>query len=546
MHAVRGVSPVPVVDRPPDATAVAAAPAPTGVSVPAVTPGRSGVVIGVDIGTTATKSVAYDLAGRPSATHAVSYPLDEPVPGYAEQDPEVIVAAVLRTVREVAAQTAGPVLALSFSTALHSLLGLDAAGRPITASLTWADSRAAPQADRIRAAPGAVALYRRTGTPVHPMSPLTKLAWFAENRPELCARAAHWVGIKDFVVQQLCGELRTDHSVASGTGLLDLHRLDWDPEALAIAGVRPDQLPPLLPTTAFVPGGLGQAAATATGVPAHTPVVLGAGDGPLANLGLGAVRPGVAACSIGTSGALRVLVDRPAVAPDGGVFCYALTADRWVVGGAVNNGGIVLGWLGDALAPDLGPHPEESLLALAAAVPPGSGGLLVAPYLLGERAPQWGTVATGAAIGLTREHRREHLVRAALEGVCLQLALVLDSMRAAGLEVSQVRATGGFARSPFWRQLLADVLDTDIGFPASHEGSSLGAALLAMSALGLVPSLDVAADLVEVTDTVSPDPGAAAVYRSLRPVFAELYGALLPAYTALRSLAPTLPLRPPA
>ena len=161
-------------------------------------------------------------------------------------------------------------------------------------------------------------------------------------------------------------------------------------------------------------------------------VVVGAGDGPLANLGLGAVAPGVAACSIGTSGALRVMVDRPAVDPHGRVFCYALTAHRWVVGGAINNGGVVLEWAGGALAPDLGSDAAEELLDLAGSVPAGSGGLLMLPYLLSERAPHWSALPHGAYVGLTRAHRREHLVRAALEGVCLQLGLVLESMRAAG------------------------------------------------------------------------------------------------------------------
>jgi gluconokinase len=163
------------------------------------------------------------------------------------------------------------------------------------------------------------------------------------------------------------------------------------------------------------------------------------------------------------------------------------------------------------------------------------------PYLLSERAPHWSSLPRGAYVGLTRAHRRPHLVRAALEGVCQQLALVLDSMRSAGLKVEELRATGGFARSPFWRQLLADVLDMDIEFAASNEGSSFGAALLGMEALGLIESVDVAADLVQVASTTTPDVKAAATYAALRPTFAELYDALVPAFTQLRRLAPALP-----
>ncbi len=499
------------------------------------------VVLGVDIGTTSTKTVAFDLAGQPLVSHAVRYDLHEPAPGYAEQDPDEILAAVVATLRRAVIDTGRPVAGVSFSSAMHSLIGLDAPGTPLTPVITWADSRASAQAERIRASAGGLAVHRRTGTPVHPMSPLAKLVWFREQEPELCERVAHWVGIKDYVLLHLCEAMVTDHSLASASGLMDIHRLGWDPEALQLAGITPEQLPELVPTTTVLPG-LTATAAGATGLPAGTPVVVGAGDGPLANLGLGAVRPGVAACSIGTSGAVRVMVDKPSVDPMGAVFCYALTENRWVIGGAINNGGVVLGWAGDALAPELVGEPEKKLLDLAAAVPAGAGGLVMLPYLLSERAPHWSAVPRGAYVGLTREHRRSHLVRAALEGVCQQLALVLTAMRAAGNEIHEMRATGGFAQSPFWRQLLADVLGMDVHFPTGHEGSSFGAALLGMQALGLIDSVDVAADLVTLAEAVQPEPGAAATYAALRPIVEELYQALLPTFGMLRRLGPSLPL----
>jgi gluconokinase len=262
-------------------------------------------------------------------------------------------------------------------------------------------------------------------------------------------------------------------------------------------------------------------------------VIAGAGDGPLANLGVGAVEPGVAACSIGTSGALRLMVDEPRIDPARRVFCYLLEPGRWVTGGAINNGGAVLRWAGEALAPDLGEHPEEELLALAAEVPAGSDALVMLPYLLSERAPHWSAVPRGAYVGLTRDHGRGHLVRAALEGVCLQLALVLASMREADNEVREVRATGGFARSALWRQMLTDALGMPIGFPATHEGSAFGAALLGMEALEMIPSVAVAADLVAVEDRLVPAAEDAAVYAEVIDVFADLYDQLGPAFRAL-------------
>jgi gluconokinase len=478
-------------------------------------------VVGVDLGTTATKAVAYDQDGRRLAAASAGYPLAEPQPGRAEQDPQAILAAVRSTVGQVLSEVDGPVAGLAFSSAMHTLVGLGADGTPLTPSLSWADSRASAQAARLAAEdPG---LPARTGTPVHPMAPLAKLAWFHEHEPDLAARVAHWCGVKDWVLAQLCGRLVTDVSDASGTGLLALSTSDWDPAALALAGITADRLPPLVPVTTVLDSPSG-------------PVVVGAGDGPLANLGLGAVAPGVGACSIGTSGALRVTVDRPAADP--GIFCYALADDRWVAGGAINNGGIVLEWAGHALAPDLaGPAGPADLLAEAARAPAGSDGLLMLPYLLGERAPRWSPLPLGAYVGLTREHGRPHLVRAAIEGVCQQLALVLDSVRGAGHPVTELRATGGFARSPLWRQILADTLGMPVRFPADHEGSGFGAALLGMRALGLLGTLEEAAALVRIEDTVEPGPDAA-VYAALRPVFAGLYDALVPAWTALRSLTP--------
>jgi len=491
------------------------------------------VVLGVDIGTTSAKAVAFDADARELGRGEAGYPLLEPEHGQAVQDPAVVVDATLAAVRAAttaAREQGAQIAALSFSGALHSLVGLDAQGRALTPLVTWGDMRATEQAERLRAEHPE--LHDRTGTPLHPMSPLPKLVWFAEHEPETFAAVRRWAGIKELVVARLTGTWAVDHSVASATGLLNLRELDWDDEALAIAGIDAKALSPLVPTTHRLE--LDAACAADLGLEGGVALIVGAADGPLANLGVGAVHHGVAACSIGTSGALRLMVERPAVDPQRRVFCYALLPGHWIVGGAINNGGAVLRWAGEALAPDLGPHAEGHLLELAADVPAGSEGLLMLPYLLSERAPHWSTVPRGAYVGLTRHHGRGHLVRAALEGVCLQLAVVLASVRDAGNEVGEIRATGGFARSDLWRQMLADALGMPIGFPAGHEGSAFGAALLAMDALGMVDGIDRAAGLVEIEDVVEPEAGAAAVYADLLPTFTSLYDALEPAFRALQ------------
>jgi gluconokinase len=496
------------------------------------------VVLGLDLGTTSAKAVAFDPGGQACGDAEAGYPLLEPEHGHAEQDPGRVLDAALAVLRDAAAaaRSAGAEIAgIGVSTAMHALVGLDAHGRARTRVITWADTRAADEAERLRAEHPE--LHDRTGTPLHPMAPLPKLMWIRAHEPETFAAVRRWGGLKELVLHRLAGAWAVDHSCASGTGLMDLERLDWDAEALSIAGVEPDRLGRLVPTTTSFE--LTAEAGERIGVPAGLPVVAGGGDGPLANLGVGAVRPGVAACSIGTSGALRVVVERPAVDPRRRVFCYALLPERWVVGGAINNGGVVLEWAGAALAPDLGSGAEaaEALVDIAARAPAGSDGLLMLPYLLSERAPHWSPLPRGAYVGLTRHHRREHLVRAALEGVCQQLALVLASVRDAGNEVDEVRATGGFARSALWRRILADALGMPVAFAAGHEGSAFGAALLAMQALGLVEGIDVAADLVRIDDVVEPEPDAAAVYAAALPTFASLYDALEPAFRSLQRLA---------
>jgi gluconokinase len=504
------------------------------------------VVIGLDIGTTSAKAVAFDPSGATHGDAKCAYPMDEPEHGHAEQDPTRVLEAAERVLRDAAAaarEAGAEVAAVGISTAMHALAGADSDGRPTTPVITWADTRAADEAERLRSEHPE--LHDRTGTPLHPMSPLPKLMWLREHEPDTFAAVRRWGGLKELVLARLAGEAwAVDHSCASGTGLLDLESLDWDSEALELAGVEPGALGTLVATTECFE--LAADAADATGLPAGLPVVAGGGDGPLANAGVGAVRPGVAACSIGTSGALRLMVEQPVVDPRRRVFCYALVPERWVVGGAINNGGVVLQWASEALAPDLGSGREAAtaLVDLAADAPAGSAGLLMLPYLLSERAPHWSPLPRGAYVGLTRQHGRAHLVRAAMEGVGHQLALVLQSMRDAGNEVHEIRATGGFARSALWRQILADALGMPVGFPAGHEGSAFGAALLGMQALGHVESIDVAADLVRIDDVVEPDPAAAEVYAEALETFASLYDALEPAFGALQRLATHEPPEP--
>ncbi|MBM7808759.1 gluconokinase [Geodermatophilus bullaregiensis] len=508
------------------------------------------VVVGLDSGTTATKAVTAGTDAHVRDVVSVGYPLSVPAPGRAELDAHRLADAAVEALAAVAARArerGDRVVGVSLSAAMHGLVPMDDDGRPLGPLVTWADDRAAGYAEALRRDGRAGGLHERTGTPVHPMSPLLKLASLRADDPDRLAGVPRWGGVKELVVSALRGGPQVlDRSCASATGLYGIRTGRWDPEALAVAGVRAGQLGEVLPTTAVLRG-LRPDVAGATGLPEDTPLVLGASDGVLANLGIGAVRPEVAAVSLGTSGAMRVVVPAPTADPAHRLFCYALTDEHWVVGGAVNNGGSVVRWAAQALAAGDGPPPEREaadevdarLLAEAAEVPPGSAGLLCLPYLLGERAPWWRSGLRGAYVGLRREHRRPHLVRAAVEGVCQQLALVRDAFSATGLPVSEVRATGGAVASPLWVATLAAALDLPVRIADSPEGTGLGACLLGLHALGALPDLDAATALVGVSDPVEPDPAAADLYRRTRPLVEQSTRALAEVLTTLDTLDDT-------
>ncbi|MFN2489430.1 MAG: gluconokinase [Actinomycetota bacterium] len=503
------------------------------------------VVIGVDIGTTATKVAALDAAGDQLGGCRRDYPLESSLPGRAEQDPERILDTVLECIRAVARDcvTAGAaVQGVGLSAAMHGLMALDEKGAPLTRLITWADGRAVEQARRLKERSDGSSIYGRTGTPLHPMSPLAKLLWFRECDSTTFERSAHWIGMKEYLLLRLFGVLIVDHSIASATGLFDLRELDWDADLLEMVNVARDALPEPVATTHAV-GGLSKEWSGRLELPDGVPFVVGASDGVLANLGVGAIDAGVAACTIGTSGAVRMCAPEPRTDAKGRIFCYALTDDLWVLGGPINNGGVALSWLRENVFLDVagaatasGRDPYEDLVGLASEAPAGSGGLIFLPYLLGERAPHWNADARGALIGLTIRHDRTHIVRAVMEGVALQLHSVLRVLEDVTGEATEFRATGGFARSSLWRQIAADVFGSDVLFPKRHESSCFGAAVLAMFALGMIDSLGRVKDMVAIEHRHSPDAAAARVYAQLAEVFPSLYAGVEPHFGRLSDL----------
>ncbi|MEW9697881.1 gluconokinase [Paenibacillus sp. SI8] len=499
-------------------------------------------VIAADIGTTSTKTLIIDREGRVKASHSIEYPLFTPATDRAEQDPEQIFNAVVEGIGAVVRKigiSAEEVLCVSFSSAMHSLIAVDQDMKPLTACVTWADNRSARYAEELKRSGLGQQIYSRTGTPIHPMSPLLKLMWFRDNEPELVKRTNKFIGIKEFVFVKLFGRYVIDHSLASATGLFNLENLDWDEEALRLAGVQRDQLSELVPTT-FRIEGLGSDYADAMGLAVNTPFVVGASDGVLANLGVGAFEPGVVAVTIGTSGAVRAVVTKPQTDPEGKLFCYALAENFWVVGGPINNGGIVFRWVRDQVATleteearRQGIDPYDYLTELASQVQAGSDGLLFLPLLSGERAPYWNANARGLYFGLSLSHQKKHMIRAALEGVMFSIHAVATSLERVMGPATEIRASGGFARSAFWRQMMADMIGTTVTVPDSIESSGIGAALLGLLAMGEIEDLSHAHNWIHAGMAHKVNESDYRIYQQLTSIYTSVYHQLKDQFDAI-------------
>ncbi|ULL15267.1 gluconokinase [Paenibacillus sp. H1-7] len=488
-------------------------------------------MIGVDIGTTSTKSVLFETSGVLKASHGIEYPLYSPKPAIAEQDPDEIFQAVVATIRQVVANSGvdpSNILCVSFSSAMHSVIAVDAQGTPLTKCITWADNRSAGWTERIKQEMNGHHIYLRTGTPIHPMSPLSKLTWLRHEQQELFDKTSKFISIKEYVFYRLFNQYVIDYSIASATGMFHLEKLAWDEEALRIAGVTADRLSQPVPTTHYLTG-MEPHWAQQMNLPASIPFVVGASDGVLSNLGVNAIDPGTVAVTIGTSGAIRTVTDRPVVDPKGRIFCYALTENYWVIGGPVNNGGMIFRWVRDQLCASemetalrLGKDPYEILTEIASRVKPGSDGLIFHPYLTGERAPLWDANARGSFFGLGLHHKKEHMIRAVLEGVIFNLYSVFMALQELIGMPNKIQATGGFARSELWRQMMADIFDQEVHVPESVESSCLGAAILGLYGIGEIDSLHVVSGMVGATHHHVPNKDNVVIYQELSRIYVRL------------------------
>ncbi|NDJ77284.1 MAG: xylulokinase [Chloroflexi bacterium] len=490
-------------------------------------------LLGLDVSTTGSKALLIDETGAVVASHTTPHDLSQPFPLWSEQNPADWWSGMVRSIRAVLNQIDDPgaIVGIGLTGQMHGLVCLDAAGTVLRPAMLWNDQRTGAECDTITQTIGAERLIQLTGNQALTGFTAPKILWVREHEPDVYGQIAHILLPKDYIRFMLTGEYKTDLAGAAGTSLLNVAERRWSEDVLREL-VIPAAWLPEVHEGPQVTGVVSAEGAALTGLRAGTPVVGGGGDQAAQATGVGAVEPGIVALTVGTSGVVFAPLASYAYEPDGRLhaFCHAVPG-QWHFMGVMLSAAGSLQWYRDTLAPDenFGVLTDE-----AQDVPPGCEGLVFLPYLTGERTPHPDPLARGAFVGLTARHTRSHLTRAVLEGVAFGLrdSFELIKSSAAGV-VNEVRLSGGGAKSPVWRQILADVLGESLVVAEAIEGAAYGAALLAGVGGGVWPDVPTAArQTVKLGERINPG-DAASAYEPVYQLYRDLYPALKPTFHAL-------------
>lgn len=496
----------------------------------------SAVLVGIDVGTSSTKAAVLSPEGAPLAIAAQAYAVDTPRPGWAEQDPDGWVEAVLTTTRRAldeAGVAPDAVRGVGLSGQMHGTVCVGEGGDPLRPAIIWADQRSEAQVAAVISELGRQRLAAWTGNPLATGFMLPTWLWLREHEPEVAARTRWLMLPKDYVRYWLTGEVGAEPSDAASTSLFDPAARRWSTPLLEALAIDDGRLPPVHPSAA-VAGGLREEPAAAMGLAPGTPVIFGGSDQAMQALGNGVIDPGTLSSTIGTGGQLFAptsthVIDAPELRLQS--YCHVVP-DRWHVETAMLAAGLSLRWLRDSV---LGGGTYQALADAAAAVSPGADGLFFQPYLAGERTPHMDPRARGSFVGLTRRHGRAHLVRAVMEGVVLGMRQGLDLMVALGVPVERVVASGGATAHPLWLRLQADIYGRTIVRTKTVEAAATGAAMLA--GVGVGTYADAAEAIERVVrwhpEVVEPDPVAVRIYARRYRLFCELYPRLVDTMHAL-------------
>ena len=453
--------------------------------------------LGLDVGTSGVKAILVAESGEIEASATTPLELATPKPGWAEQDPNAWWAASVASIKSVlAARPDARVVSVGISGQMHSSVFLDKRGEVIRPALLWCDGRTTDECREITQSVGGESKLRDfASNPALEGFTLPKVLWLRKNEPHAFARLATVVLAKDFIRYRLTGELATEPSDASATLMYDTARLRWSTEVLDAVGL-PHSIVPAVGGSSEVLGTVTADAASATGLPLGTPVVGGGADNACGAAGVGAVTPGEAVASWGTSGTVLAPTAEPRVDPAlrAHTFCHVVPG-MWYLMGVVLAAGGAFAWYREQFARELAGLPDinDRLNREAASVPPGADGVTFLPYLQGERTPHRDASMRGALLGLSLAHSRAHVTRAVVEGVCFALRDSLSILQEIGLAPSQMLLTGGGAKSPFVRRLQAEVFGLPVCTVNREEGPAFGAALLGAVGVHAFPDLAAAA-----------------------------------------------------
>lgn len=504
-------------------------------------------VLGVDLGTSGTKTVLFDSCGKAVASASEEYPLYQPHNGWAEQDPEDWWNAAVKTIGNVVLKSGiSPerIVGIGISGQMHGLVMLDINGKPLRRSIIWCDQRTAEECEEIESLVGRERLLEITANPAVTGFTASKILWVKKHEPELYARCKHILLPKDYIRYMLTGEFATEVSDASGMQLLDIGGRCWSDEVLSKLGIDKQFLGKVYESPEIT-GYVTERAAELTGLKAGTPVVGGAGDNAAAAVGTGTVRDGAAFTTIGTSGVVFVHTDSMKIDKKGRVhtFCCAVPG-KWHTMGVTQSAGLSLKWLRDnfcaeeiAAAESQNTDPYVIMDGLAASSPIGANKLIFMPYLMGERTPHLDPDVRGGFFGISAIHTKKDFIRAVMEGVGYSLEDCLSVFSEMGINPDKMLACGGGGTSRLWREMLADIYNCPVSTVSSKEGPALGAAILAMVGCGIYPSVEEACDkCVKTVETQQPDSKRHNLYEQYYAVYKSLYPALKQQYKNLKMI----------
>ncbi len=492
----------------------------------------AGYFLGVDVGTSGTKAVLIREDGTLAGSASESYPLHTPKPLWSEQDPADWWRATGTAIQRLLAETglsAHRIEAVGLTGQMHGLVLLDKSGEVIRPAILWNDQRTAAQCRSMTERIGASTVIQRLGNPILPGFTAPKIVWVREEEPSAYAKVTKTLLPKDYVRYMLTGEFATDVSDASGTSLFNVARRDWDQDTLRDLEIPHEWMPSVHESPARC-SEVSAAGAAATGLIEGTPVVAGAGDQAAGAVGTGIVREGVIAVTLGTSGVVFAASDAYRVEPTGKLhaFCHAVP-NGWHLMGVMLSAAGSFEWF----ASKFGNGDYEALNKAASEVEPGSEGLLFLPYLSGERTPHADPLARGVFFGITLRHGMGHFARAVMEGVAFGLKDSLELMHGLGIAASDLRVSGGGARSGIWLQILADVFGEPVRAVNPGEGAAFGAALLAAVGGGAFESVVAAGNAVKAEGEMIQPSAAAERYAKDYKRFVDLYPAVAGQFEAI-------------